>query len=122
MEVKGFKRKTDIKKIKKLRKLNKMTQLDLAERSGIALSTIKSIETGRIELSEKNVELLSSIFNTPANDFYYLVNNDSKTISLYDKERNTSIGSKVVELKFEIPSYLEDLVIHRVRELVESVR
>ena len=52
-------------KVAAYRKKNNWTQLELAQRTGIARDHISRIETGRVKPKLKTIELLENVFNIP---------------------------------------------------------
>jgi transcriptional regulator with XRE-family HTH domain len=58
------------KNLKKAREGRKMTQEDLADKSGLALSQIARIETGRLNTSISTVNVILTALNAKANELF----------------------------------------------------
>lgn len=61
---------TNSELIVNLREACNYTQKNLADKSGISLSTVRDIESGRVSLSESNALKLSNLFDINVNFFY----------------------------------------------------
>lgn len=52
-----------MERLKQLRKLQKMTQKEFGEKIGVSGDTISSIETGKVNLTDRNISLICEKFN-----------------------------------------------------------
>lgn len=52
-----------MERLKQLRKLQKMTQKEFGEKIGVSSDTISSIETGKVNLTDRNIFLICEKFN-----------------------------------------------------------
>lgn len=73
---------TDYELIKELRGQKGLSQSEFSKEVGIRLGTIKSLETGRIELNEENAEILSVFFDVKISDFYTAPKVETKVITV----------------------------------------
>lgn len=73
---------TDYELIKELRGQKGLSQSEFSKEVGIKLGTIKSLETGRIELNEENAEILSVFFDVKISDFYIAPKVETKVITV----------------------------------------
>lgn len=64
------KKVTDHEKLKELRGAAGLTQMELAEKVGVPLGTIKSVETGRIQLNQDYAVALGKYFDVEPDAFY----------------------------------------------------
>ena len=71
-------------RLRTLRKEKKLSQGELGIKIGISLKTISSIETGKIDLSTKQLKALSSFFDVSTD---YLLTGKKEIIELSSEER-----------------------------------
>jgi len=75
---------TNHERIVELRKKQgkKFTQQFVADKSDIKISTLKSIETARMNLSEENAGKLSRVLGVESEDFYSTISNHTKVTAV----------------------------------------
>jgi len=93
-------KKVDYEKIKECRVEKGLTQADLSEKSGINISIIKSLETGRSITNDENIKIITDALNI---DFGEIVNEDyreTKVIAVTNNKGGSGKTSVVASLGY----------------------
>ena len=86
------------KNLKWYRSLNKISQLDFAQKAGLAHNFVNDIESGKKWPSAKTIAKLCSALNIEPHQFFLPENMSNNNMMLYVKDFNDSLQKVVAEL------------------------
>lgn len=89
-------------RIKKFRDDIDFTQQDLADESGVNVSIIKQVETGRTGTSKGNMELLAKALHIPLGEIYIEDYRETKVITVLNSKGGCSKTTVVTNLGYEL--------------------
>jgi len=93
-------KKVDYEKLKEIRVKKGLTQLELSDRTGINLTTIKYLETGRSITTDENMKMISEVLEI---EFDEIVNEDfreTKVIAVTNNKGGSGKTSVVASLGY----------------------
>lgn len=98
-------------RIKKQRKLKGFTQKELAEKSGISISSIEKYESGRLNPSFKNAERIANVLNMGISYFYPAENYCELGLTEIEKQENEiKEYKKILQEKDEIIETQKEMI------------
>ena len=78
--------KLDYERLKAIRLEQDITQKELAQSTGVSLSTIKQIETGRSSTDLENIQKLCTYLDVDINEIYHPDYHDTKVLCMLNNK------------------------------------
>ena len=94
--------KLDYQRLKTIRLEQDVTQKELAQSTGVSLSTIKQIETGRSSTDLENIQKLCTYLDVDINEIYHPDYHDTKVLCMLNNKGGCGKTSPVSYTHLEV--------------------
>ncbi len=102
-------------KIRKLRHENKISQEELADRLGIAQTSVSNIESGKTAPDFLLMQKVCEVFNVGVD--YFLNTEDSFQFDKVENNKNSNIGCKIDTINNNFPEGILENMLKRLEKL-----